>query len=207
MIPIQDIIIRSLSGYVFIVPIIVLYYILLAKKEREQSLLHIFIVCIFCYYLFGILTVTGIGYTSTISFRPKISLIPFVGMITGPIETILNIVLFVPMGLFLPLLYKKYNKFKTVVITGILFSVSIELVQIFNWGASDINDVMTNTMGACLGYLIYSIISKILPDKLDRQLKSKKVNAFIEVFLLSVCIFVIMVTVQPWFVHNVLNIP
>ena len=207
MIPIQDIIIRSLSGYVFIVPIIVLYYILLAKKEREQSLLHIFIVCIFCYYLFGILTVTGIGYTSTISFRPKISLIPFVGMITGPIETILNIVLFVPMGLFLPLLYKKYNKFKTVVITGILFSVSIELVQMFNWGASDINDVMTNTMGACLGYLIYSIISKILPDKLDRQLKSKKVNAFIEVFLLSVCIFVIMVTVQPWFVHNVLNIP
>ena len=128
-------------------------------------------------------------------------------MITGPIETILNIVLFVPMGLFLPLLYKKYNKFKTVVITGILFSVSIELVQMFNWGASDINDVMTNTMGACLGYLIYSIISKILPDKLDRQLKSKKVNAFIEVFLLSVCIFVIMVTVQPWFVHNVLNIP
>ena len=207
MIPIQDIIIRSLSGYVFIVPIIVLYYILLAKKEREQSLLHIFIVCIFCYYLFGILTVTGIGYTSTISFRPQISLIPFVGMITGPIETILNIVLFVPMGLFLPLLYKKYNKFKTVVITGILFSVSIELVQMFNWGASDINDVMTNTMGACLGYLIYSIISKILPDKLDRQLKSKKVNAFIEVFLLSVCIFVIMVTVQPWFVHNVLNIP
>lgn len=170
-------------------------------------MLHIFIVCIFCYYLFGILTVTGIGYTSTISFRPQISLIPFVGMITGPIETILNIVLFVPMGLFLPLLYKKYNKFKTVVITGILFSVSIELVQMFNWGASDINDVMTNTMGACLGYLIYSIISKILPDKLDRQLKSKKVNAFIEVFLLSVCIFVIMVTVQPWFVHNVLNIP
>lgn len=157
--------------------------------------------------MFGILTVTGIGYTSTISFRPQISLIPFVGMITGPIETILNIVLFVPMGLFLPLLYKKYNKFKTVVITGILFSVSIELVQMFNWGASDINDVMTNTMGACLGYLIYSIISKILPDKLDRQLKSKKVNAFIEVFLLSVCIFVIMVTVQPWFVHNVLNIP
>lgn len=207
MIPIQDIIIRSLSGYVFIVPIIVLYYIFLAKKEREQSLLHIFIVCIFCYYLFGILTVTGIGYTSTISFRPQISLIPFVGMITGPIETILNIVLFVPMGLFLPLLYKKYNKFKTVVITGILFSVSIELVQMFNWGASDINDVMTNTMGACLGYLIYSIISKILPDKLDRQLKSKKVNAFIEVFLLSVCIFVIMVTVQPWFVHNVINIP
>lgn len=207
MIPVQDIIIRSLSGYVFVVPIIALYYVLLAKKERGQRLIHIFVICIFCYYLFGVLTVTGIGYTSTMSFRPNISLIPFIGMITGPIDTILNIVLFVPMGLFLPLLYNKYNNFKTVVLTGILFSVSVEVVQMFDWGASDINDLITNTMGVCLGYLFYSIISKMLPDKLNKQLKSKKVNDFIEVFLISVCTFVIMVTVQPWIVHNVLNIP
>lgn len=41
MIPIQDIIIRSLSGYVFIVPIIVLYYIFLAKK-KENKVCYIF---------------------------------------------------------------------------------------------------------------------------------------------------------------------
>ena len=48
------------------------------------------------------------SYTSTISFSPKISLIPFLGMITGPIDTILNLILFVPLGVFLPFLYKRF---------------------------------------------------------------------------------------------------
>ena len=73
MLPISDIIIRSISGYVFIVPILILYFLYLRKSGREQSLLHIAAVFVFCYYLFGILTVAGIGYTSTISFSPKIS--------------------------------------------------------------------------------------------------------------------------------------
>ena len=94
MLPISDIIIRSISGYVFIVPILILYFLYLRKSGREQSLLHIAAVFVFCYYLFGILTVAGIGYTSTISFSPKISLIPFLGMITGPIDTILNLILY-----------------------------------------------------------------------------------------------------------------
>ena len=108
MLPISDILIRSISGYVFIIPVLILYFFIRKKSGRKQSIFHIIAVFVFCYYLFGILTVTGIGYTSTISFRPQISIIPFCGMISGPIDTILNLVLFVPLGFFLPLLYKKY---------------------------------------------------------------------------------------------------
>ena len=54
MLPISDIIIRSISGYVFIVPILILYFLYLRKSGREQSLLHIAAVFVFCYYLFGI---------------------------------------------------------------------------------------------------------------------------------------------------------
>ncbi len=100
MLPISDILIRSVSGYVFIVPVLILYFLYLKKSKRKQSLLHIGDIFLFYYYLFGILTVTGIGYTSTMSFRPKISLIPFFDMISGPIDTILNVVLFVPLGFF-----------------------------------------------------------------------------------------------------------
>ena len=74
MLPISDILIRSISGYVFIVPVFILYFLYLKKSGRKQSLLHITAVFLFYYYLFGILTVTGIGYTSTISFRPQISI-------------------------------------------------------------------------------------------------------------------------------------
>lgn len=59
MLPISDILIRSISGYVFIVPVIILYFLYLKKSGRKQSFLHITSVFVFCYYLFGILTVRG----------------------------------------------------------------------------------------------------------------------------------------------------
>ena len=206
MLPISDILIRSISGYVFIVPVIILYFLYLKKSGRKQSFLHITSVFVFCYYLFGILTVTGIGYTSTISFCPRISLIPFFGMISGPIETILNLVLFVPMGFFLPFLYKKYHHIKTVVLTGLLFSLSVEIVQMFDWGATDINDLIINTAGTCLGYWIYYLLSKILPNYFRKGVQSENANDIVEVLLFAFCTFIIMVTVQPWVIHSLLNI-
>lgn len=166
MIPISDILIRSISGYVFMVPVFVLYFLWLKKLGRTQSFLHTAAVFVFGYYLFGLLTVTGIGFTSTMTFRPNISWTPFIGMITGPIDTILNIILFVPLGFFLPLLYKKYHHMKTVALTGFLFSLAVEIVQMFGWGSSDINDLMTNTAGACIGFLVYCLLSRILPANL-----------------------------------------
>lgn len=206
MLPISDILIRSISGYIFIVPILLLYFLSLKKVERKQSLFHIIAVFLFCYYLFGILTVTGIGYTSKIRFCPNISLIPFIGMITGPIDTMLNIILFVPLGFFLPLLYEKYNKIKSVVLTGFLFSLSIEIIQMFDWGSSDINDLMTNTIGACLGYLIYYLLSKVMPDNLRKQFYANKINEPVEVLIFTVFTFIDMITVQSWVIHSILNI-
>ena len=206
MLPISDILIRSISGYVFIIPVLMLYFLYLKKSGRKQSIFHITAVFVFCYYLFGILTVTGIGYTSTISFRPKISIIPFLGMISGPIDTILNLVLFVPLGFFLPLLYKKYHHIKTVVLTGLLFSLSVEIVQMFDWGATDINDLIINTAGTCLGYWIYYLLSKILPNYFRKGVQSENANDIVEVFLFAFCTFIIMVTVQPWVIHSLLNI-
>ena len=206
MIPISDILARSITGYVFGVPIIMLYFVWLNRTGRMQRLLHMAAVFVFGYYLFGLLTVTGIGYTSTISFRPNISLTPFISMITGPMDTMLNVVLFVPLGFFLPLLYKKYRHLKTVAVTCFLVSLSVELVQMFGWGSSDINDLITNTAGACFGFLIYCFIAKIIPADLKKQFRSRRVNAAVEVVFLVSIAFVIMVTVQPWVVHSLLNI-
>ena len=206
MLPISDILIRSISGYVCIVPVLIWYFLYLKKAEKKQNFLHISAVFVFCYYLFGILTVTGIGYTSTISFRPRISLLPFLGMITGPIDTLLNVVLFVPLGFFLPLMYRTYHHIKNVVLTGFLFSLSVEIVQMFDWGSTDINDLIINTAGVCIGYGMYRLLSKALPSNLTKQFQSENVNDMVEVFLFAICTFIIMVTVQPWVIHRLLHI-
>ena len=47
MIPISDILIRSISGYVFMVPVFVLYFLWLKKLGRTQSFLHTAAVFVF----------------------------------------------------------------------------------------------------------------------------------------------------------------
>lgn len=93
---ITDILIRSISGYVFIVPGLLLYFICLKKTNKNQMPLHIATAFVFCYYLIGVLTMTGIGKLKV--FEPTIVLIPFRDMISGPIDTILNVILFAPLG-------------------------------------------------------------------------------------------------------------
>ena len=196
-----------MSGFLFMVPVLALYFFWLKKLGKPQSFLHTAAVFVFGYYLFGLLTVTGIGFTSTMRFHPNISWTPFVGMITGPIDTILNVILFVPLGFFLPLLYKKYHNIKTVALTGFLFSLAVEFVQMFDWGSSDVNDLMTNTAGSCIGFAVYYLLSRILPTNLKKQFQSRNINAVVEVLFFTICVFAIMITAQTWFVHSILNIP
>lgn len=93
----------------------------------------------------------------------------FLDMISGPMDSILNVILFFPLGFFLPLLYKKYNRISSVGLTGFLFSLFIEIVQMFGRGSTDINDLITNTLGACLGYVIYKLLAKQNKKELCRK--------------------------------------
>lgn len=201
---ITDILIRSISGYVFIVPGLLLYFICLKKTNKNQMPLHIATAFVFCYYLIGVLTMTGIGKLKV--FEPTIVLIPFRDMISGPIDTILNVILFAPLGFFLPLLYKKYSHISTVALTGFLFSLSIEIVQMFGRGATDINDLITNTVGACLGFFIYQLLNKLIPKEICGKFQAYKINDRIEVLFLIIYSFVIMVTIQPLIISRLFRL-
>ena len=173
---IVEILMRSISGYIFIIPGIILYFGALRKSAKRQTPLHITTAFIFCYYLIGILTMTGIGKLK--AFDPTLVLVPFRDMISGPIDTMLNIILFVPLGFFLPLLYKKYRHIGSVALVGFLLSLSIEIVQMFGRGATDINDLITNTVGACLGFFIYQLLSKLASKEFI-----KIIYVFLTIFL------------------------
>ena len=196
---IADILIRSMSGYIFIIPGLLLYFMYLKKSGKKQTTHHIVTTFIFCYYLIGILTMTGIGKLTP--FAPRIVLIPFVDMIRGPIDTILNVILFLPLGLFIPLLYKKYNRISRIALTGFLLSLAIELVQMFGRGATDINDLITNTVGACLGYFIYKLLSKVTKKEFCEKFQANKINDGIEMLFFVAYSFLIMVTIQPFVIH------
>lgn len=74
-----------------------------------------------------------------------------------------NLLMFVPMGAALPLLFhRRLDRFwKTILFIAILVLV-IEVLQFFTFcGSADIDDFIFNTFGAAVGYGIYHIITKI----------------------------------------------
>ena len=200
---ITDILIRSISGYVFVVPGVLLFFGYLMRRKK-QMLVHIAAAFVFCYYLIGIFTMTGIHEFE--SFSPRIVFVPFADMIKGPVDTILNIILFLPLGFFLSLLYQKYNRINRVALTGFLFSISIEIVQMFGMGATDINDLITNTVGTCLGYYIHKALFKLVGKELCGKFQADKVNDHIEVLFFALYSFAVMVTIQPFIIHKLFQL-
>lgn len=200
---ITDILIRSISGYVFVVPGVLLYFGYI-MKTKKQTWIHFVASIVFCYYLVGIFTMVGNHAFKT--FSPRIVLVPFVDMINGPVDTILNVILFIPLGFFLPLLYKKYNRVNRIALTGFLFSISIEIVQMFGMGSTDINDLITNTVGTCLGYYIYKVVFKLVRKELRRKFQANKVNDYIEVLFFTLYSFVVMITIQPFIIHKLFQL-
>lgn len=66
-----------------------------------------------------------------------------------------NIVLFIPIGIFLPLLNKKYRRAVALTAASIVLIAIVELVQMATkLGSFDIDDIILNTCGALLGLLM-----------------------------------------------------
>ncbi len=178
---------------------LILYYSLLHLLGKKQSAGHIFTSFVFCFYLIGVLTVTGICIKA--AFSPRIVYIPFADMIRGPKDTALNVLLFLPMGFFLPMLYKIYNSIAKVAFAGFLISLSIEIVQLFGFGATDINDLITNTVGTCLGYYAYRWICTIIPETWVKEIQVDGVQCCYKLPVFWIGSSLIMLTIQVHIFH------
>jgi len=66
-----------------------------------------------------------------------------------------NIFIFIPLGLFIPLLSRS-SKWKTVLVAGFAISFASEVIQgIFKVGVFDVDDILLNTFGAVFGYGVF----------------------------------------------------
>lgn len=76
-----------------------------------------------------------------------------------------NILAFVPLGCFLPLLAKRKSAFCTV-LGCFTFSLAVELTQLVTkLGCCDVDDLLLNTCGGGLGYLLYVLFRTIRKRK------------------------------------------
>ena len=71
-------------------------------------------------------------------------------------QIFLNILLFVPFGFLLPIISERFRSFWLTTVTGFVFSAGIETMQyITGRGLTEVDDVINNTAGALIGYILY----------------------------------------------------
>lgn len=149
------------------------------KEIKRLNILSIILFCIYILLLIWIvlfkcniyLSITN-GYfefkTLTLKERFDYYLIPFIDYINNDStqtfikfkDGILNVIVFIPLGLYLSFFIKK-NKFIKVIFYTFLISLLFEIIQLFSLlGSFQTEDLILNTFSGLLGYIIYKIIYK-----------------------------------------------
>lgn len=149
---------------------------------------------LFTIYLFLIIWIILFKLSVSIEQLPhfrSINLIPFYypNKTTYQIKEVLeNMIIFIPFGLYLKTL--NIHNSRTIFL-GFLLSLSLELSQyIFGIGASDITDLITNTIGVIIGVGIYQLLKKLFKDKTNKIILALATISTILIISLIVCILI-----------------
>lgn len=158
-----------------------LIILLIASRVLEKKLLQKMATVVFVLYIFVVIYITLLGRTGNQELH--ISLVPFWSywvMLRGVFHALrqcdwqgvirevsgigypawsslaLNILLFVPLGMLLPVVKESFGTLKKNLILGIILSLSIESLQILTKrGWFDVDDVINNTLGTVIGFILY----------------------------------------------------
>ena len=185
--------IETAAASAILIPILFLYQIFIFHNIKKTAAYIIFILYLtaMC-FLVGFPSVTGIKIGWSYNF------IPFYGMLNDITNSYLNVLLFIPLGIFVPCLWPEYRSMMKTVGLGLMTSLGIEILQIFTFRATDINDVITNVAGTMIGYLIGKLIINRFPQLNWLGCKER------ELYLLYVTVGVVMFFSQP-FIQSVLG--
>ncbi|MGL5348926.1 MAG: VanZ family protein [Peptostreptococcaceae bacterium] len=76
-----------------------------------------------------------------------------------------NILIFMPLGYLMPMLFNKFEKIKNIIIVAVSLSIFFEVTQyIVYLGSLDIDDLILNTLGGISGYLVYAWLKRLISN-------------------------------------------
>ncbi|MDF2505374.1 VanZ family protein [Clostridium sp.] len=79
------------------------------------------------------------------------------------INLIANIITFIPLGFFMSLLFRRSYNLINMLLLYVFIITCIEIGQfILNVGVLDIDDVILNTIGCVLGFMVYKVVKSVI---------------------------------------------
>ncbi len=157
MYQLYSIIFDVISAEIVMIPVLLLLHIFCLKNIRKTALYFVFAT-----YLAGMFSVVGMPDIKNLTVDFGVNFIPLLDMVSDLKNAVLNVVLFIPLGFLLPLFSEKFRSLRAALLTGFGMTAAIEILQIFTYRLTDVNDLITNTLGTLLGYFV---MKKILERK------------------------------------------
>lgn len=162
----------TIESYFILIPLFLILVTLFGTsklKNRKFTGLQYVLLISFCLYVLAVIHLVffpiDVNIGAYANQTPWYKTINFIPLLTLDVKTfVLNILMLVPLGIYLPLVNPKYGTLTKAAKLALVVSVFLELVQLIiritlgNGRSTDINDILANTIGGALGYLIYSML-------------------------------------------------
>ena len=180
-------------------PVLVVFLIVRhhnVQKDVPYTNSHFLAVIVFSLYIVGVYHFTGAGtiydgllYGFTVR-QDQLNFIPFSHTI-DIVAYLLNILLFIPLGLLAPLFWQKMTKLTNVMGIASVFTLLIEASQLLNNRRTDIDDVLLNILGAIVGYGFYKLLDRLAKSKFqaNNQLSAELPICILTVFAARFLLF------------------
>ena len=73
-----------------------------------------------------------------------------------------NVAAFLPFGMIVPMMNRRFRGFLPIVLLTFEFSLLVETIQLVcKVGSFDVDDLLLNTVGGILGYLMFAVMDRI----------------------------------------------
>ncbi len=181
------------ASMIFILPVFAICNKFIFHKAKHTALY-----VIFSFYLIAVMSLVGLPNVRYMRIDFSVNIIPFIDMISDMKNALLNILLFIPMGFLLPIFWRECRQLKHTATICLCVTIIIELLQIFTFRTTDINDIITNTLGGVIGFFI----SKKLTNNFSKLVYSN--SKYYEMYIVFAISFLIMFFAVP-FTSNLLQ--
>jgi len=130
-------------------------------RKVKISVPKLILIWIFLVYLTFVFDVTGIGtlwyMISNPDYRHNFFIITALFTVSTPVTLFLNVLMTVPLGFLVPFIWRGFRSLNGIVLLGFFFSLMIETSQLVNHRSTMVDDLITNTLGAFIGGLIFFV--------------------------------------------------
>lgn len=150
------ILLDKLCGAIVSLPLVLITIFVFDRERAKRKWGWMVLLTLYLNAMYIVIGVPGVQY---ICWDPTLNLIPFQDFSARNMEgMVLNAIMFAPLGFLLPAYFERYRHWGRTLAAGFLTSLTVELIQLFTFRATDVDDLIMNTLGTLVGFLLAKLV-------------------------------------------------